>query len=97
MSAALDGAEMVVFTGGIGENDARVRATICKGLASLGVRIDEARNVAGLGSISAPASSCAVRVLPSREDEEIARHAFALLSHGWERGRGPEIGDPHRP
>jgi acetate kinase len=82
MSAALNGTEMIVFTGGIGENDAAVRADICSGLTSLGVRIDGAQNVACADSIGAAASSCAVRVLPSREDEEIARHAFALLSHG---------------
>jgi acetate kinase len=63
MIAALEGVDLVVFTGGIGENDAAARAAICGGLSWIGV------NVADGGR---------VRVLPSREDEQIARHAWAL-------------------
>src|ERR1700685_4430601 len=44
MIAALDGADLVVFTGGIGENDVEARAAICGGLSWLGVRLDPARN-----------------------------------------------------
>ena len=42
MIAALDGVDLVVFTGGIGENDEEVRATICCGLSWIGVSLDEA-------------------------------------------------------
>jgi len=42
--AALDGVDLVVFTGGIGENDGEARAAICGGLAWIGVSLDEARN-----------------------------------------------------
>ncbi|HEX4112624.1 MAG TPA: acetate/propionate family kinase [Stellaceae bacterium] len=64
MIAALDGIDLIVFTGGIGENDAAARAAICGGLSWIGINFDEGRNV---------------RVLPSREDEQIARHAWALM------------------
>ena len=65
MSVVLDGAELIVFTGGIGENDATVRTQICKGLSSIGVG-------------PAPAC-CAARAMPSLEDEQIARHVRAVL------------------
>ena len=44
MSAALGGVDTIVFTGGIGENDAQVRALICGHLGVIGVRLDAARN-----------------------------------------------------
>jgi acetate kinase len=72
MIAALNGVDMIVFTGGIGENDAIARAGICEGLSWMGVALDAALNHAGATSISAPSSRCAIRVLPSMEDEEIA-------------------------
>jgi acetate kinase len=63
MTAVLGGVDAIVFTGGIGENDAEVRATICAGLAWLG----------------AGGARCSVRVVASQEDEQIARHTAALL------------------
>jgi acetate kinase len=78
MGMALDGVDQIVFTGGIGEHDARVRAKVCARLSSLGVELDAARNQHGLGLVSRDASRCAVRVLPSQEDEQIARHTWAL-------------------
>ena len=44
MIAALGGVDMLVFTGGIGENDAEVRAKVCDGLTWAGVGLDDARN-----------------------------------------------------
>ena len=79
MSAVLDGVDLIVFTGGIGENDAQVRADICGGLSSMGVSLDEARNRAANNPISSLNSRCQVRVLPSLEDEQIAFHVGALL------------------
>jgi acetate kinase len=79
MIAALDGVDLVVFTGGIGENDCAARAAICGGLSWIGVRLDQARNRSARNPINDPASRCAVRVLPSQEDEQIARHTWALL------------------
>ena len=79
MWAVLDGADAIVFTGGIGENDAAVRAEICLGLSSLGVKIDQARHRALANPISRVSSSCQVHVLPSLEDEQIALHTAALV------------------
>jgi acetate kinase len=81
MIAALGGLDLLVFTGGIGENDFEVRSAICGGLSCFGVNLDPARNRAGESRVSGPTSSCAVYVLPSQEDEQIARHTWAL-SHG---------------
>jgi acetate kinase len=44
MMAALDGVDLLVFTGGIGEHDAKVRAAICGGLSWLGISLDTTRN-----------------------------------------------------
>lgn len=79
MVAALDGIDLLVFTGGIGEHDAAVRAAVCGGLSCVGVEIDAARNRARADPLSTAVSRCMVRVLPSQEDEQIARHAWALL------------------
>ncbi|MGI8569982.1 MAG: hypothetical protein ACR2KT_13425 [Methylocella sp.] len=70
----LDGVDMIVFTGGIGENDGEARAAICGGLAWIGVRLDEVRNRSANNPINDPASRCPVLVLASQEDEQIARH-----------------------
>jgi acetate kinase len=70
MIGALDGVDLVVFTGGIGENDSEVRGSICAGLTWAGVNPGIAQNPA--------ASRVLVRVLPSQEDEQIARHSWAL-------------------
>ena len=80
MTAALGGVDAIVFTGGIGENDPDVRSAICAGLAWAGVRLDEEKNrTASSGLISDSSSTCAVHVLASKEDEQIARHTAALL------------------
>ncbi len=79
MIAALGGVDLLVFTGGIGENDVEARAAICDGLSWLGVRLDPARNRSVENPISESASRCAVHVLPSQEDEQIARHTWALF------------------
>ncbi|HEY5237057.1 MAG TPA: acetate/propionate family kinase [Rhizomicrobium sp.] len=85
MMAALDGADMIVFTGGIGENDAKVRAAICHGLSWIGVNLDEARNLSANNPVSDSASRCAVLVLPSLEDEQIARHTRTLFPRNLPR------------
>jgi acetate kinase len=79
MIAALDGLDLLVFTGGIGENDAQARAAICGNLSWIGVRLDLARNRSGENAISNRDSRCAVRVVASQEDEQIARHTSALM------------------
>ncbi|OYT87473.1 MAG: acetate kinase [Burkholderiales bacterium PBB6] len=78
MSVALGGVEQIVFTGGIGEHDAQVRAGVCERLSSLGVVLDLARMQQGHRQITSDTSPCVVQVLPSLEDEQIARHTAAL-------------------
>jgi acetate kinase len=76
MAAAMGGLDAIVFTGGVGENSARVRGDACAGLGFLGVAVDTERNAADEGEdrdIAAAGSSAAVLVVRSREDEEIAR------------------------
>jgi acetate kinase len=75
MTAVLGGVDLIVFTGGIGENDRDVREAICRGLDWAGVFIDGQRD-----HLSMP--RCQVKVLPSQEDEQIARHTRALALCG---------------
>ena len=80
MIAVLGGLDMLVFTGGIGENDAQVRSEICAGLSWIGVSLDESRNRAASNPVSDGASRCQVHVLASQEDEQIALHTWVLLA-----------------
>ncbi len=80
MTAALDGIDLLVFTGGIGENDWEARAAICDGLSWSGLRLDQERNRSASNPINDTASRSQVMVLASQEDEQIAHHAWALLS-----------------
>jgi acetate kinase len=77
----LNGLDMLVFTGGIGENDIASRAEICAGLGSLGIVIDPVRNnVRGKAVISAENSPVTVRVIPAEEDLIIVNHVVRLLA-----------------
>jgi acetate kinase len=75
MIAALDGVDLLVFTGGIGENDAKVRAEICGGLSWLGISLDTTRNHSLEDPISNPTSRCSVRVLPLGR-RRAGRHSY---------------------
>jgi len=78
--AELGGLDMLVFTGGIGENDIASRAEICAGLEALGIVIHPARNnVRGEATISADNSRVIVRVIPPAEDLMIVNHVIRLL------------------
>jgi len=79
MAAVLGGVELIVFTGGIGENDRETRAEICGGLSWMDVLLDDMRNQSALNPISDTSSRCVVRILPAEEDQQIARHAAELL------------------
>ena len=78
-AAALSGLDTLVFSGGIGENSAVIRARICEGLEFLGVALDEASNTAGATVISKEGSGVTVRVIPTDEESEIARSVHRLL------------------
>ena len=74
--------DALVFTGGIGENDAEVRARTCAGLASMGIRLDEEANQARAQierRISRPESPVAVLVIPTNEELEIARQTLEAV------------------
>jgi acetate kinase len=78
--AELNGLDMLVFTGGIGENDIASRAEICAGLGALGIAIDpERNNVRGAAVISAADSKVIVRVIPPAEDLMIVNHVVRLM------------------
>jgi acetate kinase len=86
---ALCGLDMLVFTGGIGENDIAVRSEICAGLSSLGIALDSERNnVRGAAVISAENSPVTVRVIPPAEDLIIVNHVVRLLSEQEEELAG---------
>ena len=77
-AAVLGGVDQVVFTGGIGEHSARVRTAVCRDLEWMGVQLDVVRNEAHAPEISSGAVR--VCVVPSQEDAQMARRAFALVN-----------------
>ena len=80
MMAALEGLDGLVFTAGIGENDAIIRAASCARLAWAGVRIDAQANATHQGVISTPDSAVEVRVIPTDEETTIRRHVLMCLA-----------------
>jgi acetate kinase len=78
-AAALAGLDTLVFTGGIGERAAQVRAEVCGGLEHLGVMLDGKRNAQHAPTISSGESACMVRVVPTDEDLMIARHTRQVI------------------
>ena len=79
LAAALGGLEVLVFTGGIGEHAAPVRAAACQNAAWLGIELDPAANEAGRTRISTPESRVPVFVIPTDENLMIARHTLSVL------------------
>ena len=83
MAAALGGLDVLVFTGGVGERSAEIRAGAAAGLGYLGVAIDPDRNGAAAGDaeITARAAPASVRtvVLHAREDLQIAHETRWVL------------------
>ena len=79
LAAALEGVDGLIFSAGIGEHAAPVRAAVCGGLGWLGVRLDAAANARGAGRISTPDSAVAVFVIPTDEEATIARHVTEVL------------------
>lgn len=79
LAAVLGGLDLLVFTGGIGEHVAAVRAQSCQGLGTLGVRLDPARNARQDAIISAAGAATLVRVIPADEESAMAREARAAI------------------
>ena len=75
--AVLGGSDALVFTAGVGEHAAAIRALACAGLETLGIRLDERKNrtssAAGVHSIHAADSGVQVLVVPTDEEQAIAR------------------------
>jgi acetate kinase len=83
MVAAIDGIDVLVFTAGIGENSAEVRAAACAGLRFLGLKLDPDKNARPLADQDIAASDSSVRVLVVRaqEDWAIARECWKLAKN----------------
>ena len=80
---AMDGADAVVFTGGIGENSPEVRQQICEGLGWMGLNLDPDRNAALVhgkeGLITRDGSRLAAYVIPTDEELLIARDTVRIV------------------
>jgi acetate kinase len=80
LAAALGGLDVLVFSGGIGENAPEIRARICEGLAFLGVDLDGTSNASGAPLISTGSGRVQVRIIPTDEELMIAVQAAGLLA-----------------
>ncbi len=80
---ALGGIDALVFTAGIGENQASIRAAVCRGLESFGLHLDAGANAAITATearISSPDSPAAILVIPANEELVVAREAYRKIS-----------------
>ena len=80
LSGAIEGLEQLVFTAGIGEHDAQVRAQVVNRCAWLGATLDEQRNNEGNAVISTESSPVTVRVIPTDEEAYMAAEVSAYLA-----------------
>lgn len=78
---ALGGADLLVFTGGIGENGRMLRAKICENLSELGIALDPEKNQTSQGesSLHTASSRTEIWVIPTNEELIVARQCVALL------------------
>ncbi|MEA4976749.1 MAG: acetate kinase [Paludibacter sp.] len=82
--AALNGADVLVFTGGVGENQTGTREKVCKSFSYMGLKIDEALNAGSRGKevlLSTPDSSVKVVVIPTDEEYMIASDTMEIVKH----------------
>lgn len=81
MLVALGGLDALVFTGGIGENGARIRAAVCDGLSELGIALDDSKNASlrGEGRLDASASRAQIWIIPTNEELIVARQTAGAL------------------
>ena len=80
LAAVLGGLDALVFTGGVGENAAAIRARVCADAGWLGLELDEAGNANGGPRISTSRSRAAAWIVPTDEELTIARHTHRLLT-----------------
>jgi acetate kinase len=79
LAAALGGLDSLVFTGGIGEHAAPIRARVCRAASWLGIELDESANDAGGPCISLATSRVSAWVIPTNEELMIAQHTQQLF------------------
>ena len=79
-AAAMGGLDAVIFTGGIGENDAEVRSRSVTGLEFLGLELDPNKNSQGEQTISTPGSTVHLLVIPTDEERMIAEATLAVVT-----------------
>lgn len=79
LCVAAQGLDALVFTAGVGENSPEVRARVCERLKWMGIQLDEAANARNALTISHPDSRIGVYVVPTNEEEVIARQTYATL------------------
>jgi acetate kinase len=79
LAAVLGGVDALVFTAGIGENSAEIRARVCAASAWLGIELDETANAGNGPRVSKPQSKVSAWVVPTNEELMIARHTQSLL------------------
>ena len=78
-AAVLDGSDAFVFTAGIGENSASIRAALCGKSTRLGVNLDERANTSGGPRVSSMDSKVSVWVIRTNEELIIAQHRLAVV------------------
>jgi acetate kinase len=86
MLVTLGGCEALVFTGGIGENDAALRASVCSGLSELGIELDAVKNESPVpepgqleSRIESSASRARIWIIPTNEELIVARQTVAAI------------------
>jgi acetate kinase len=95
LMAALGGLDTLIFTAGIGEHAAPVRARVCAGLSCFGIELDAARNDAHAPIISRDGGRVVTRVMKTDEDLMLARHARLILSPPGSPSGSPSGSGPH--
>ena len=81
--AAMDGLDAIIFTAGVGENDANMRKLICTDMNFLGIAIDDAKNKVEshkISDIGRPMLKVKILVIPTNEELEIAKQCYVLLT-----------------
>jgi acetate kinase len=82
-AAVLNGIDGIIFTAGVGENDALIRSLVCSDLDYLGIYLDKEKNslrAKGIRNISTDLSKVKVLVVPTDEELEIANQCYALIN-----------------
>jgi acetate kinase len=91
LASMLGGLDALVFTAGIGERSAPVRARICERCRWLGIELDTPANEAGAARISTPGSTPSAWVVPTNEERMIARHVLGVLGRRCGAGARPRL------